>query len=486
MHKSLFKKYFVIISSIVLISFTVFGGVVMTLFSNFWVHEKIALLSENAATISDMGTRMLDAPDYSQNLEPALGAVARSIDGVIFIAGTDGVSYLYSSNVDEFRTFHTERVLPKIVMTATLNGGLNEVGNLNGFFDSTYYTSGVPLLDSGGIAVGAVFVSAPTTELDFFVKEMLRMILISLLLVLLVVFVVVYAVTARLVRPLRQMAYAAGCMTMGDFSKRVVVDRIDEIGELAAAFNRMTVALESLERMRRSFVANVSHELKTPMTTISGFIDGILDGTIPADKQGEYLKVVSDEIKRMSRMVTSMLSLSKLESGEMHVNMTTFDLSATLTRVAISFLQRIDQKQLDVQGLDVLEPVTVRADADLIHQVVYNLLDNAIKFTPEEGTISLRTEVGRFNVTVFIRNTGAGISPRELPLVFERFYKTDKSRSADKSGTGLGLYISKTIIGIHEGTISVNSKEGDYTEFYFTLPLGLPLNEASNEDNHSN
>lgn len=481
MHKSLFIKYLVIISSIILISFTIFGVLLMVLFGDFWTDQKISMLKKNAHTISSIGTALSGTPDYLRSLEPTVNAVSDSIGGIIFISDKEGHLDIYSQNSSGDVRLHIDKAISSSVLSEAINHEFSEVGTLDSLYSERYYTVGVPLLDESGESIGAVFVSAPATEFSFFIFQVLRMILISLLIVIFAVFVAVYIVTGRMVRPLRQMAYASKCMSKGDFSKRIIVDRTDEIGELAVAFNNMTVSLESLERMRRSFVGNVSHELKTPMTTIGGFIDGILDGTIPTDKEGDYLKIVSDEIKRLSRMVTSMLSLSKLESGEMSVNVTTFDLSATITRVALSFLQRVDAKNIEIIGLDSLEPVMIRADADLIYQVVYNLLDNAIKFTPENGNIRVITEKERYNVSVYIRNSGEGISPRELPLVFERFYKADKSRSADKTGTGLGLYITKTIVGIHEGTINVSSVQGEYTEFCFTLPMIIPVDAEQNE-----
>ena len=247
----------------------------------------------------------------------------------------------------------------------------------------------------------------------------------------------------------------------------------DEIGELAISFNQMTNSLARLESMRKSFVANVSHELKTPMTTIGGFIDGILDGTIEPDKQKEYLAIVSDEVKRLSRLVESMLGMSKLESGEFAIRPELFDFRELLCSIVISQEQRIESKKIEIVGLDAIESFSLNADRDLIHQVIYNLVDNAIKFTDEAGKITFNAEGGPKEMVFSIRNTGKGIPERELPFVFERFYKADKSRSSDKKSTGLGLYIVKTIVKAHGGGITVKSKENADTEFIVTLPTAL-------------
>lgn len=207
------------------------------------------------------------------------------------------------------------------------------------------------------------------------------------------------------------------------------------------------------------------------MTTIGGFIDGIIDGTIPHNKQQYYLEIVHNEIKRLSRMVETMLSISRLESKESQLKLENFDFKEQVLGVVISQEQRIEQKGIDILGLDTLPDVTINADKDLIYRVVYNLVDNAIKFTDDGGNIKFNIKCDSKSLTFRIENTGKGIPQSELPYVFERFYKVDKSRSANKESTGLGLYIVKTIIKKHGGVISVSSVENRFTAFEFTLPL---------------
>ena len=233
----------------------------------------------------------------------------------------------------------------------------------------------------------------------------------------------------------------------------------------------MTNSLVQLEGMRKSFVANVSHELKTPMTTIGGFIDGIHDGTIEPEKQRYYLNIVSDEVKRLSRLVQSMLSMAKLESGEFVLKPELFDFRELLCTIVISQEQRIESQRLNITGLDEIQSISVKADRDLIHQVIYNLVDNAIKFTDESGTIDFKLKNDNKKLIFTITNTGKGIPENELPYVFDRFYKVDKSRSAVKNSTGLGLYIVKTILKAHGGSITVSSRENSFTSFSVTLPL---------------
>ena len=274
------------------------------------------------------------------------------------------------------------------------------------------------------------------------------------------------------------MSAAAKQYATGDFSKRIAIKHLnlkifgkDETDDLVQAFNSMAQALATLEISRRSFVANVSHELKTPMTTIGGFIDGILDGTIDKEKEAQYLKIVSDEVKRLSRLVTGMLNMSKLEAGELDIKPAKFDISEMLFRTLLGFEQILDSKHIEIRGLNEFEANPVTADKDMINQVVYNLIDNAVKFTPEGGYIEISSKHDVEKVIVRIRNSGRGIPSEEIDKIFERFYKVDKSRSYDVKGAGMGLYLCKTIVELHGGQIEARSEAGEYAEFIFRLPI---------------
>jgi signal transduction histidine kinase len=232
----------------------------------------------------------------------------------------------------------------------------------------------------------------------------------------------------------------------------------------------MASALSVLESSRRSFVANVSHELKTPMTTISGFIDGILDGTIPKEQHGEYLTIVSNEVKRLSRLVVSMLNLSKIEAGELKLKESEFDITQLLLSCMLTFEQEIEKKKIDIVGFENMKTAVVCADRDMIYQVVYNLIDNAVKFTQQGGEIEVSAErkIGG-SVIVSIKNSGEGIDSEEISRIFERFYKVDKSRSYDNKSAGLGLYLCKTIIDMHNGKIYAESEKDSFAKFTFEL-----------------
>jgi len=272
--------------------------------------------------------------------------------------------------------------------------------------------------------------------------------------------------------PLDEMTAAARRFAHGDFSVRVREDKgTDELAALTSSFNNMADSLERSEKQRNEFIANVSHELKTPMTTIAGFADGILDGTIPKEQEDKYLATIADETRRLSRLVRHMLSLSRMESqGSDLTKRRDFDLNELIIRTLLSFDGRTEEKGLDMQLQLPEDHMSVTADPDSITQVLYNLLDNAVKFASEGTavTISLWKQGGKAYVSV--KNRGETIPADDLPLIFDRFHKSDRSRSLDRDGVGLGLYLVKSILDAHNEDIAVTSRDG-VTDFVFTLTL---------------
>ena len=275
-------------------------------------------------------------------------------------------------------------------------------------------------------------------------------------------------------KPLQEMAKVANAFGHGNLEARVKIEESysEEVEELALAFNNMASSLQKSEYRRQEFVANVSHELKTPMTTISGYVDGMLDKTIPAEKWPHYLQIVSDETKRLSRLVRSMLDISQLQTQEgiPEEKKVQFDLEDASSQVLLTFEKKIDDKHINVEVDMPDHPVFTFANEDYITQVIYNLIDNAVKFCPDGGTLGLKIKEGGAKAYVSVSNDGDTIPPEELPLVFDRFHKLDKSRSKNRDGWGLGLYIVKTIVCAHGENISVTSRDGK-TEFTFTMPL---------------
>ena len=351
---------------------------------------------------------------------------------------------------------------------------LTNTGLVDGLYPDTRYVVSLPILDTWSRPIGIVIVSSPVTQTRLLLDRMADIFLFVSVLVVLVAVLLMTLFARQQALPLREMAKAARAFGHGQLNARVQVDESspEEVQELALAFNNMASSLQKSEYQRQEFVANVSHELKTPMTTISGMVDGMLDGTIPPEKQKHYMRLVSDETKRLSRLVRSMLDISRLQDqgGIPDEKKTRFDLCECAGQVLITFEQKILDKKLDVDVDLPGHPVFTFANQDYIIQVIYNLLDNAVKFCPDGGTLGLRIRWGTAKAYLSVSNDGATIPPEELPLVFDRFHKLDKSRSQSRDGWGLGLYIVKTIVDSHGEDISVSS-QGGITEFTFTLPL---------------
>ena len=346
-------------------------------------------------------------------------------------------------------------------------------GSLGGFTKDRSLVYGKEIVKDGE-KIGYVFAFSSTIREDSVITVVRKAVTNSCVVVMIAAVLASYIMTERLVRPLRTITDIAKNYGKGDFSERIPIEGDDEVSDLASALNNMADSLDSLEKMRNSFLANISHDLRTPMTTISGFIDGITSGAIPEDKHEYYLGVISAEVHRLSRLVTQLLDVSRLESGERKFNFTNFDIAEMARIILISFEQRINSKSLDVGFESDNDEIYVIADEDAIYQVLYNLCHNAIKFSCDGGKFIIRIGMNadkKVQVSVF--DEGQGISREDTKMVFDRFFKTDQSRGLDKNGVGLGLYISKTIMDAHDEKIWVESEEDKNCEFFFTLKPGV-------------
>lgn len=437
--------------------------------------EKETLYLNNAQTIANTISHISEIETNSdvavnkELLRLSLQMSASNLDATVYIC--DGTGKIGLVILPNGMILQSNQIMSKSVMsTIRSHGIIKEESTLDGFFDSNYTVAGVPVIaNDGNTVLYGVFVCSKSGNMIKMFSGIFKIFIYCVIFILIAAFVVIYIVTRHLTKPLRQMSAAAQSFSHGDFSARIPVKSNDEIGQLSAALNNMAASLLSLEEMRSSFVANVSHELKTPMTSISGFIDGILDGTVPPEKEKHYLEIVSAEVKRLSRLVKTLLDAARIESGEYKVNPTDFDVMEMARRVIIGFEQQIDKKQLDIRGLDNEEKFVVYSDFDITYQIINNLVDNAVKFSVQGGYIEITVASKNDKVFVSVKNSGMGIPAKDLPYVFERFYKTDKSRSRDKKGVGLGLYIVKTILNYQGQDIWVKSVEGEYCEFVFTL-----------------
>ena len=488
---NIFTKYFLLFASIFLVALLGLGTTLILLVNTFSINEKTELLKENTSKIANDIANVLIINDMNSSYSTQKAAICSSLSTVsscissdVFVCDGEG-SVILCKEQTGIKSYYAEsmvceehssfKVDDDLLMRVYENGSAYTKAVVNG--KSSYvvgtaiiapkYSQGATEGAEGIIGIVFATVEEGTTAL---VMSLIRTFIIVAVVVLAAGFYLIWKITKRMVTPLQQMSAAAKRFAVGDFSYRVNVRSNDELADLGNAFNDMADALDKLESSRRSFVANVSHELKTPMTSISGFVDGILDGTIPKEKHEYYLKIVSDEVKRLSRLVVAMLNMSKMESGDFEMKPKNYNISDQIIHILLTFEQKIEKKNIDIIGLDGIEPHRVHADTDMIYQVIYNLFDNAVKFTNENGYIKIGIKDINDKVEVSIKNSGTGINSSELTKIFERFYKVDKSRSLDAKGAGLGLYIVKMMVEMHGGRIFARSDSENEAEFVFTLP----------------
>ena len=456
----------------VLVSFLLIGAAFGFASRQVFVAEARESITTNSREISRMAVAYASEGDMrSLELRMTLSTIGASTGQHIFITNPKG--YIITCSDSAVFCEHIGTLLDDTVRDALPeSGSVTVIGSLNGFYSNEHYTVVSALTGEDGTFLGHLFVSKDTNAaLD--VWETIVPIFFTISLVVLCLALIFSYVSSRyFAKPLRDMADAVRRFGKGELDVRVEpTESTDEIGELTEAFNAMADSLEKSEMKRREFIANVSHELKTPMTTIAGFADGILDGTIPPESEKKYLQIISSETKRLARLVRSMLELSRLQTKDRtELLKKSFDISEQLRLTLINFADKIDAKHLDVDFQVPEDPIPVLGDADAITQVIYNLLDNAIKFSHENTPLTISLWKDSKKAYVSVRNVGNTIPESEIPLLFDRFHKSDRSRSQDRDGVGLGLYIVKTILNNHGEDIAVTSRQG-VTDFVFTLAL---------------
>lgn len=473
MFKSLFSKYLAAFIAIILICFTMLILVGYSIVINYAADAKIESARAVVAAVDTYldSEQSVDAEDAAQLSRMLHLAVAGNDRLALVLTDEGGALVAVGSNYD--LTIPDDLHLPDAMLDELRNAGeITHTTDYRAAFGGARVVLSSALLDEQGNMIGVLTVCSPSSHWVGLLNTMARTIIMASLWIMLAALIAVYFISERVSAPLREMRRAVKDFAGGDFGRRVVVQGNDEIAELGMAFNQMAQSLENLEKMRSGFMANVSHDLRTPMTTISGFIDAIRDGLIPPDKQDHYLGVVSAEVHRLSRLVSSLLDITRIQAGDRKFVMKPFDICEMGRQILISFEQQIEAKGLQIEFVCDEENMIVLADHDAIYQIFYNICDNAVKFSFDGGVfrVGIQRKTDEKNkIQVSVYNQGEGIAAEDIPFVFERFYKGDKSRGLDRKGVGLGLYICKTIIAAHGEEIWVNSVQGKDCRFSFTL-----------------
>lgn len=472
MKKTVFSKIFLNNIIIIIVSMLILTVAGYLLISEAVYNAHVDTLKDNANSIS--GFIRSGVPP--ERLENFLYGFSHSAKKNILIINADG-KIIMESTVDNTYNENVRYVDEEYCKNVLSGYEHIEKGTLGNVYNEDMFTLQLPVVERySKKVIGAIFISAPAPEMKQMQGRLFKTMSMALVAVLLISVVLSYALSKRISNPIKGIVTAVKKFAKGDFSSRVETDKnnhnITEIKELTDSFNNMAFHLEKAEDIRNNFISDVSHELRTPMTSIGGFVDGILDGTIPEENHKEYLAIVKSEVSRLSSLVNSFLDVTRNTDGKQKLEITDFDINEVIRRTLFNFENRIREKQIFVDVIFDTEGCVVRADRDAITRVMTNLIENAIKFTDYEGTLRISTEVQQQEVIISVYNSGCGISEDDKKLIFERFYKVDKSRSVNREGTGIGLYIVRDIINRHGKSISVKSAEGKYAEFIFSLDKG--------------
>lgn len=471
--KSIYLRNFTATAVLVLSCFCLMVFSIVGIGRTYLIKERQESMQDSATEAARAASAMMETEDdKGWSLAMAISMIAKATDSKIFLSSTDGVIFSCSEKAPGCE--HIGAEVPLEIIEQAQERETFLISTLDGLFDAKHYVvcSAINAKNGQG-TLGYAIVTKPTAHIMggwsafLVISSTVSVALLFLVLSISLIY------SKRMARPLDEMAAASRRFARGDFSVRVKqdYDAEDEMGALIDSFNKMADSLERAEARRSEFIANISHELRTPMTTIAGFADGILDGTIPREEEAKYLKSIRDETRRLSRLVRNMLDVSQARAKTAEPGArTVFDLTELVLQTLLSFETRATKKGLDVDPQLPDNHIMVRAEKDSITQVIYNLLDNAVKFAAPNSCITLRLYKDGGKAYVSVRDYGETIPPEDLPFIFDRFHKSDRSRSLDKDGVGLGLYLVKTIINNHDEDIAVKSEDG-MTEFVFTLPL---------------
>lgn len=470
MFKSIFGRMFWTYAILLLVILTTISVSMSVFFTRFNERNQIETMVSVAHTIEYWtGNLQIEQTDprSSYAFEQILNSWSKFIVADITVTNRDG---------EVFDSTCGLRYVPDELMECVHKNKITvNKSTFNGFYTDKVFVVGFPMNYKDN-TIGGVFFTKNITDLRHSVMELLIMFLFSSSFAILFAFILVYVQAKKISAPIIQINKAAQMIASGKFNQRVEVTSCDEIGQLASTFNFMASSIEKSEQQRQRFVSDVSHELRTPMTSISGFVQGMLDGTISDDKRDDYLRIVLDESTRLTKLVNDMLEMSKMSSDEFKLDITPFDINDLICSCLISLESRIDNKRLEVNVDFRPDRLITLGDKYQIKRVVLNLLDNAIKFSYEGTEIQINTWIENGKAHVSISDVGDGISDDDLKNVFDRFFKTDKSRAKDKTGAGLGLSLVQNIIQLHNQQITVKSdpiedSNSRLTTFEFTLEV---------------
>lgn len=468
MFKSIFQRMFWTSTAIIFFVVIAVSASMFTLLNRFVLDEKFSGAEKASKSIEYLTNTMVlnnNDPRAKNMYDTLLSSWSLMIEADIAVVNQSGSVF---SSTNE-RTAPQDEYIQSVLKSETVRTVITEGKS------SRQYLVGLPIRHRNAV-IGGIFFFFPSDMMHGTVIRFSYMVFISLLCAMAIAMFLVYVESRHISGPLKELNNAVLEIASGKFDKHVQIESHDEIAQLASSFNYMARTLNQTEEMRNSFISDISHELRTPMTSISGFVAGILDGTIPKEKEREYLQIVLDESNRLSRLTGEMFEMTKMSSPGYRISVKEFDITEAIRLCIIGAEQKIDEKKLEIDIWFENDPTPVLADPDAIRRVLINLLDNAIKFSNPKTTVGIRVFERNKRITVEFVNHGIGINESDLPHIFDRFYKSDKSRSKDRAGAGLGLSFVKNILKLHSQQITATStrEAADQYRTTFTFTLEKP------------
>ena len=433
---------------------------------SYLVESSSQTLYDEANLIASTYSTVYEGQNISlEESYPQLRAVATFLNAKIWVMNKNGKIIVDAENK------RVSDVISDFDPTATGNKSYT-VGRYFNSFDEDYLSVSAPI--TGNFRTyGYVVIHLPMKNVTQSQYHILNIVYITSLIVFLLSMIILIVFQRIVYSPLKKITDGAKAYAEGDLKYEIKVNSNDEMGYLAATLNYMSDKLDDTENYQKKFISNVSHDFRSPLTSIKGYLEAILDGTIPLEMLEKYLNRVIDETKRLTKLTESILSLDSIESVKL--NKTNFDINEMIRNTASSFEVQCNSKNITIELIFINVSQYVFADFGKIEQVLYNLIDNAIKFSSQNSSITIQTSIKKEKLFVSVKDTGIGIAKNEQSKVFDRFYKSDLSRGKDKKGTGLGLAIVKEILQTHGENIDVISTVGIGTEFIFSLPISKEI-----------
>ena len=454
--------------------FGLFSFLTVTLFvpritREYLIGQKAQNLYSEASLIADTYAKGLYSSRTSlETVTLQLDSLSVYMDADIRIISPDGIIILDTASTDP----ETTQQLPEFDPSS---GGSTYylVGNFFGSFDEEVLSVICPIITKYRTK-GYVTIHVSMADIESEINSLLNISYITLFIMFLLSLIILIFFTTLVYIPLRKITKGAESFADGNYHYEVNVDTRDEMGYLAAALNYMSGKIADSEDDQKKFIANVSHDFRSPLTSIKGYLEAMLDGTIPPEMHEKYLGIVLNETERLTKLTNGLLALNNLNTKGMHLDITDFDINDTVRKVAETFEGTCRKKSIAIELVLMGDELFVHADKGRIEQIVYNLTDNAVKFSHHDSIIKIETAEKKNKIYVSVKDTGIGIPPEDISMIFNRFYKSDSSRGKDKKGTGLGLSIVKEILTAHGENINVVSTPGEGSEFIFSLQPSDP------------